>query len=112
MSGSTVTATRPATLEMTGISKNFAGVAALTDVSVSFVPGEIHAILGENGAGKSTLMNIASGVLQPDTGTITIDGRPVGSDARGDGRGFGDCAQHAVVSPQGADPRRPGHGHP
>ena len=39
------------------------------------LPGEVHALLGENGAGKSTLMNIATGVLQPDTGTITIGGQ-------------------------------------
>ena len=74
MSGSTMTATRPATLEMSGISKHFAGVAALTDVSVQVLPGEVHAILGENGAGKSTLMNIATGTLQPDTGTIAVAG--------------------------------------
>jgi ribose transport system ATP-binding protein len=77
MSESTITATRPATLAMAGISKHFAGVAALTDVSVEVLAGEVHAILGENGAGKSTLMNIASGVLQPDTGTITVAGREV-----------------------------------
>jgi ABC-type sugar transport system, ATPase component len=73
MSESTMTAT----LVMAGISKHFAGVAALADVSVSVLPGEVHAILGENGAGKSTLMNIASGTLRPDTGTITVAGQEV-----------------------------------
>jgi ribose transport system ATP-binding protein len=77
MSESTLTATRPATLSMAGISKHFAGVAALTDVSVEVLAGEVHAILGENGAGKSTLMNIATGVLQPDTGSITVAGQEV-----------------------------------
>src|SRR3954454_17315252 len=77
MSESTITATRPATLAMAGISKHFSGVAALTDVSVEVLAGEVHAILGENGAGKSTLMNIATGVLQPDTGTITVAGEEV-----------------------------------
>jgi ribose transport system ATP-binding protein len=78
MSESTITVTRPATtLAMAGISKHFAGVAALTDVSVEVLSGEVHAILGENGAGKSTLMNIATGVLQPDTGSITVAGQEV-----------------------------------
>jgi ribose transport system ATP-binding protein len=75
MSESTLTATRPTTLAMAGISKHFGGVAALSDVSVEVLAGEVHAILGENGAGKSTLMNIATGVLQPDTGTITVAGQ-------------------------------------
>ncbi|MDQ1660753.1 MAG: ribose transport system permease protein rbsA [Blastococcus sp.] len=101
MSGSTMTATRPATLEMTGISKHFAGVYALTDVSVSVVPGEIHAILGENGAGKSTLMNIASGTLQPDTGTITVGGETVTSltPHEATARGIAIVHQHPAVLP-------------
>src|SRR5689334_14354664 len=65
------------TLVMTGISKSYAGVAALTDVSFEVLPGEVHALLGENGAGKSTLMNVASGALAPDDGTIVFDGATV-----------------------------------
>ena len=49
---------------MSGISKSFAGVAALTDVSLEVLPGEVHALLGENGAGKSTLMNVATGTIR------------------------------------------------
>ena len=64
-------------LSMEGISKHFDGVAALTDVSFEVRPGEVHALLGENGAGKSTLMNIASGALAPDDGSIVFEGRPV-----------------------------------
>src|SRR5437763_8337428 len=62
---------------MLGITKHFAAVAALTDVSFDVLPGEVHALLGENGAGKSTLMNVASGALAPDSGTIVFDGAPV-----------------------------------
>ena len=58
------------TIRLSGISKYYSGVAALSDVSVEFYAGEVHAVLGENGAGKSTLTSIISGVLQPDTGTI------------------------------------------
>lgn len=67
------------TLVMSGISKSYAGVAALTDVSLDVVAGEIHALLGENGAGKSTLMGVASGATQADAGTITFAGESVAS---------------------------------
>src|SRR5262245_35264912 len=68
---------RTATIELEHIAKRFAGVAALTDVSLRVLPGEVHAVLGENGAGKSTLMNIATGTTQPDEGTITVLGQEV-----------------------------------
>lgn len=64
---------------MRGISKYYSGVAALTDVSVEILPGEVHAILGENGAGKSTLMNVASGTAQPDAGSMIMNGTVLGS---------------------------------
>ena len=65
------------TLSMVGITKHFDGVAALTEVSLDVEAGEVHALLGENGAGKSTLMNIASGALAPDGGTIVFNGAEV-----------------------------------
>ena len=64
-------------LILSNISKSFSGVAALSDVSLEVKEGEIHALLGENGAGKSTLMNVASGTLQPDSGTIEINGEKI-----------------------------------
>ncbi|MGO4524091.1 sugar ABC transporter ATP-binding protein [Microvirga sp. 2MCAF35] len=65
-------------LEMKDISKTFPGVKALTNVSLSVYPGEIHALMGENGAGKSTLMKILSGAYQADPGgEIRINGQPV-----------------------------------
>lgn len=66
-------------LILSNVSKSFAGVLALQDVSLEVRAGEIHALLGENGAGKSTLMNIASGTLQPDSGTIEISGQNIQS---------------------------------
>jgi ribose transport system ATP-binding protein len=65
-------------LEMKDISKSFPGVKALTNVSLTVYPGEIHALMGENGAGKSTLMKILSGAYQADPGgEIRISGQPV-----------------------------------
>ena len=61
-------------LELNNISKHFPGVQALDDVTVSFSPGEIHALLGENGAGKSTLMKIICGIIHQDSGEILLDG--------------------------------------
>lgn len=66
-------------LILSNISKSFAGVAALQDVSLEVEAGEIHALLGENGAGKSTLMNIASGTLRADSGIIEICGQSITS---------------------------------
>lgn len=62
-------------LEMNHVSKAFGGSQALSDIHLTVEAGEIHALLGENGAGKSTLMNILTGVIPADTGTITFDGR-------------------------------------
>jgi putative multiple sugar transport system ATP-binding protein len=65
-----------AMLEMRGVSKSFAGVQALRDVSLIVEPGEIHALVGENGAGKSTLMKVLSGVYPSGSyeGAIVFDG--------------------------------------
>jgi ribose transport system ATP-binding protein len=68
----------PPTLSLRDISKHYAAIAALIDVSFDVRRGEVHALLGENGAGKSTLMNIASGATAPDSGEISLEGAPVG----------------------------------
>ncbi len=64
-------------LEMRGITKTFPGVKALTDVELSVMPAEIHAVVGENGAGKSTLMKVLSGVYPAGTfdGKISFEGQ-------------------------------------
>jgi ribose transport system ATP-binding protein len=64
-------------LEVVGIRKQFPGVLALNDVSLSLRAGQIHALLGENGAGKSTLIKIITGVYQADAGEIRLDGESV-----------------------------------
>ncbi|WNX84444.1 sugar ABC transporter ATP-binding protein [Agathobaculum sp. NTUH-O15-33] len=64
-------------LRMNHISKRFPGVLALAGVNLTVHAGEVHALMGENGAGKSTLMKILSGVYQPDTGSIMLNGQPI-----------------------------------
>ena len=64
-------------LRMDGISKRYGGVRALEAAHLDCAPGRIHAVLGENGAGKSTLLKILAGVVQPDAGTVELDGKRV-----------------------------------
>lgn len=61
-------------LEMNNISKSFAKVRILNDITFKVKPGEVHALVGENGAGKSTLMKILMGIHSPDNGEILISG--------------------------------------
>ena len=65
---------RPYILEVTDLTKTFAGVKALDGVQLHLRPGEVHALMGENGAGKSTLMKLLIGLLVPDSGEILFEG--------------------------------------
>lgn len=64
-------------IEMRDITKQFGDFKANDQINLDLRRGEIHALLGENGAGKSTLMNILSGLLQPTSGQIFINGQEV-----------------------------------
>ncbi len=67
----------PSLLAVENINKSFIGFKALDSVDFTVRGGEIHALLGENGAGKSTLIKVLTGVHQPDSGLIKIDGQAV-----------------------------------
>ena len=86
---------------VTGVSKRFGGVPALSDVSVTIRAGEIHALIGENGAGKSTLGKIISGVIEPDGGTLTLGGRSLHlrSPREAMGHGIVTIAQELAIVP-------------
>ncbi len=60
-------------LSVQNISKRYAGIQALNDVSIDFIKGETHALVGENGAGKSTLIKIISGAEVPDSGRLIFE---------------------------------------
>ncbi len=64
-------------LEIKDINKRFGGLQALGDVNLSVEEGTVHAIIGPNGAGKSTLLNVLVGKLEPDTGSVTFEGRSI-----------------------------------
>ncbi len=64
-------------LTAAGIEKRYGGVRALKHVSFDLQPGEVHALIGENGAGKSTLIKVLTGAVQPDAGTVELEGHAV-----------------------------------
>lgn len=83
-------------IEMRGITKTFGSVVANKDVNLTLRKGEILALLGENGSGKTTLMNMLSGIYQPDSGEILVDGKPASITSPQDAKllGIGMVHQH------------------
>jgi ribose transport system ATP-binding protein len=68
----------PSALDITHLSKSFAGAWALRDVTLNVLPGEVHALVGENGSGKSTLIKVLSGYHVANPGSdISVAGRPL-----------------------------------
>ncbi|MEZ5667461.1 MAG: ATP-binding cassette domain-containing protein [Alphaproteobacteria bacterium] len=76
-------------LRISHIAKRFGAVVALADVTFEIYPGEVVALLGDNGAGKSTLIKILAGNQQPDSGTLTFEGREVHIDTPADAKALG-----------------------
>ena len=85
-------------LEVTGIVKRFGATTALDGVDFSVRAGEVHALVGENGAGKSTLMNVLSGAIRPDAGTMHLGGRPYTPESALDARRSGITLIHQELS--------------
>ncbi|MCL5266089.1 MAG: ABC transporter ATP-binding protein [Chloroflexi bacterium] len=88
-------------VEMRGITKRFPGVVANDGITLTIRRGEIHAVLGENGAGKTTLMNILSGMVCPDEGTIVIRGQEANIESPQDAlrHRIGTVYQHFTLVP-------------
>ncbi|GLU50337.1 sugar ABC transporter ATP-binding protein [Nocardiopsis ansamitocini] len=83
-------------LRMRDVVKSYGSFTVLKGVDLTVEPGEVHALLGPNGAGKSTLIKCVGGVVVPDSGTITLDGRPLAdlSPARAFDAGIATIHQH------------------
>jgi len=88
-------------IELSGIEKRFGGVHANRGAALTVASGEIHALVGENGAGKSTLMRILAGLIQPDAGTVMVEGRDVTGWRTSDAiaAGVGMVHQHFMLVP-------------
>lgn len=65
-------------LKCENIQKKYFSCTAIQNISVDILPGKIYALLGPNGSGKTTLMKIIAGLIQPTTGSITLDGNSIG----------------------------------
>lgn len=86
-------------LSMRGITKTYPGVKALDNVSLDFIAGEVHAVMGENGAGKSTLMKILNGMFPADSGEIWFEGKKVEIHSPKDALALGITMIHQELNP-------------
>jgi ribose transport system ATP-binding protein len=92
-------------ITLSGVSRSFGQVRALQGANFELRKGEVMALLGENGAGKSTLVKILGGLIQPDAGTVLIDGRPahLGTPRRSRDAGIAVVAQElSIIGPLSA----------
>ncbi|WP_263117758.1 ATP-binding cassette domain-containing protein [Cellulomonas fimi] len=84
-------------LQLSGIHRSFGDRLVLDDVGFTVQRGKLTGFVGGNGAGKTTTMRIVLGVLAADSGTITLDGRPLGDEQR---RGFGYMPEERGLYPK------------
>ena len=69
-------------LEVKHLTKNYGNITALSDVTFSLEGGKIIGLLGSNGSGKTTLLKMIAGILQPTSGTVTVDGMEIGTETK------------------------------
>lgn len=92
-------------IKMRGISKRFGGVTALENVDLDAYAGEVLAIVGDNGAGKSTLIKILTGVYQPTSGSIEMDGQTLAMNSHSDAIALGiDAVYQTLALAEHLDP--------
>ena len=90
-------------LDIADLSRSFGETKALRSATLRVAPGEIHSLAGENGSGKSTLIKILSGVLRPDSGTLTWEGdvkRHLASPSSAQAMGISTVFQETLFAPE------------
>ncbi|MFL5953295.1 MAG: sugar ABC transporter ATP-binding protein [Gaiellaceae bacterium] len=85
-------------LSARGVRKQYGGVHALDGVDIAIAEAEVHAILGENGAGKSTLVKVVAGVVRPDAGEVSVQGKPLNLGSPHDARAAGVAVVYQELS--------------
>ena len=68
--------TKDVVLQVSGISKRFGGLQALSDVGITIERGQVYGLIGPNGAGKTTFFNVITGLYTPDSGSFQLAGKP------------------------------------
>src|SRR5262245_1710147 len=88
-------------LEVVGMTKRFGSLLALDDVGLCVPAGSVHALIGENGAGKSTLAKCIMGLIRPDAGAVSLNGREVAvaNPREAHAHGIGMVHQHFTLAP-------------
>ncbi|KAA0691440.1 sugar ABC transporter ATP-binding protein [Neorhizobium sp. P12A] len=88
-------------LDIENVSKRYGETVALSDATIAFRQGTVHTILGENGSGKSTMVKLLSGIVEPDGGTMRLDGKPLSGKAPADFQavGFATVFQEVLIAP-------------
>jgi ABC-type sugar transport system ATPase subunit len=91
----------PPRLAVAGLGKSYGRTLALSDVSIDFHAGEVHAVLGENGSGKSTLVKILSGIVRQDAGAVRLDGQKLAANGPAEfaAHGFATVFQEVLIAP-------------